>query len=246
MVPVQESGLAKLKKKEEGILQTLYKFKKFYEMDDLLENNLKDVVELDEKNKRPHYHYFADLNDWIVYIIALIILIQVIIGSDRKFGTIMSSTTTLNREQVQTFDFKAKDFKHFFLAEIVEDEENKVDDLADKHATETGKTWTESNDGSNLKYTLEAYQASICAHVKAGIVTSQDSHIIDYAAVNPEIKQMFFPMSCNVFSMGKGTADRDVLALIMNFEGNVTATQDSKYFRETSLTPEVVAEDKLG
>jgi hypothetical protein len=57
---------------------------------------------------------------------------------------------------------------------------------------------------------------------------------------------MFFPMSCNVFRMGKGTADRDVLALIMNFEGNVTATQDPKYFKETSLTPEVVAEDKLG
>ena len=57
---------------------------------------------------------------------------------------------------------------------------------------------------------------------------------------------MFFPMSCYVFRMGKGTADRDVLALIMNFEGNVTATQDSKYFKETSLTPEVVTEDKLG
>ena len=190
--PGKESRMAQLKKKEEGILATLYKFKKFYEMDDLLEMNLKEVVTLDEKNKRPHYHYFADLNNWIVYIIAAVIFVQVIIGSDRKFGTVMSSTTTQNREQVQTFDFKAKDFKHFFLAEIVEDADNKVDELADQHATETGKTWTESSDGSNLKYTLDAYEQSICAHVSAGIVTSQESHILDYAAVNPEIKQMFF------------------------------------------------------
>jgi hypothetical protein len=60
--------------------------------------------------------------------------------------------------------------------------------------------------------------------VSAGIVTSQESHVIDYAAVNPEIKQMFFPMSCNVFRMGKGTAERDILALIMKFEGDVKAS----------------------
>ena len=57
---------------------------------------------------------------------------------------------------------------------------------------------------------------------------------------------MFFPMSCNVFIMGKGTADRDILALIMNFEGDVKASQDSKYFKETSLTPEILVDDKLG
>ena len=79
-------------------MATLYKLKKFYEMEELLEMNLKEVVDLDEKNKRPHYHYFADLNNWIVYIIAAFIFVQVIIGSDRKFGTVMSSTTTQNRE----------------------------------------------------------------------------------------------------------------------------------------------------
>ena len=57
---------------------------------------------------------------------------------------------------------------------------------------------------------------------------------------------MFFPMNCNVFRMGKGTADRDILALIMNFEGDVKASQDLKYFKETSLTPEILADDKLG
>jgi hypothetical protein len=39
----------------------------------------------------------------------------------------------------------------------VEDEENKVDDLAEKHAAETGAALTESGDGSSLKYTLDAY-----------------------------------------------------------------------------------------
>jgi hypothetical protein len=66
-------------------------------MDDLLEQNLKEVVTLDEKNKKPHYHYFADLNNWIVYLIAIVIFVQVIIGSDRKFGTVMSSTTSNTR-----------------------------------------------------------------------------------------------------------------------------------------------------
>ena len=39
--PGKESRMAKLNKKEEGILATLYKFKKFYEMDKLLEMNIR-------------------------------------------------------------------------------------------------------------------------------------------------------------------------------------------------------------
>lgn len=56
---------------------------------------------------------------------------------------------------------------------------------------------------------------------------------------------MFFPMSCKVFKMGKGTANRDVVGLIMKYEGHVSATQDDKYFEETSLTKEVVTGDDL-
>ena len=126
-------------------------------MDELLDKDLVEVVELDEKNKKLHHKLFAYLNFWIVYIIALFILIQVIIGSDRKFGTVMSSTTSYERVQVQKFDFEAQAFKHKFMAEIFENEENKVDIFADQHAAETGQTWTEANDGTTLKYTLDAY-----------------------------------------------------------------------------------------
>lgn len=146
----------KLEKKV-GFLENVWKFKKFYEMDDLLEKNLHDVLELDEKNKKPIYKMLAFFNIWIVYIISLVIFIQVIIASVNKFGKVSSSTTSFDMEKVQTFEFKAEDFKHYFLAEFIEDEENLMDIQADKYATETGQTWTASSDGSNLQYTIDAY-----------------------------------------------------------------------------------------
>lgn len=45
--------------------------------------------------------------------------------------------------------------------------------------------------------------------------------------------------------MGKGTSDRDVLGLVMSYEGEVTASQNDKHFEETSLTKEVVSDELL-
>lgn len=85
-------------------------------MTELFDQDLKEVIELDEKDKQPAAKFFNWLNNGLTYVVGMVILIQVLVGSAHKFGTVSSSTTSNDREDIQTFNFDGNEFKHYFLA----------------------------------------------------------------------------------------------------------------------------------
>lgn len=171
---------------------------------------------------------------------------QVLVGSAHKFGNVKSSVTLHHRQDIQTFDFNEKEFKNYFIAQIVYSADGEVDALLEKHYNNIGLTPTIANDDdAGLKYDITNYQKTFCDHIDAGIARYELHHIIS-ADHLPQIDRKFFRMDCKAFKMGVSAKGRSIIGLILNYKGNITASQDPKHFEPTTLNVVTLPESELG
>jgi hypothetical protein len=158
-------------KKNGGIVELSKGLYGVSKMTNLFGKSLGAVISFDHKNKKKGTKFLIFLNNTIFYIVGLAILIQVIVGSVSKHGDVKTSTTTNDRENIQSFSFTGNEFKQYFVAQLVQTPDGKIDAFTEDYFTTISSTPTLAKDGTGLKYTIEDYQRAFCANIYYGIVT---------------------------------------------------------------------------
>jgi hypothetical protein len=102
--------------------------------------------------------------------------------------------------------------------------------MVETHFADKGLTTTAANDGTDLKYLIDDYQTTFCNHIEGGLVSYELHKIINTDGDLPELKRIFYPMDCKALKIGKDSSGREVIALILNYNGQITGKIDAKHF----------------